>query len=197
MSQIEGTGEGGSGFVGGPSIGPSINEVSNMAAITGKEFLEASRAAKDELLNAALSSGPVYQGKSPVPLVWWDQYFVRNVTPSGTVESAEALRVGATQSWLDVVVVANHANTGALTVPSGATMKLELLQSDTADGTFEAVGPAVTIAAPADGITAEPDRQVARFVVGNTVKPWVKAKLTITGSITGGKIDLGLALMPR
>ncbi len=166
-------------------------------AISSDEFLAGCRASKQALIDDAASSGPVYQGSKPVPLVWWDQYFKKNVAPSGTIESDEALRVGATQSQLDVVIVANHNNTEAVVVPSGATVTLQLMQSDTADGTFEAYGPSITITAPSDGISADPDRQVARFVVGNTEKPWVKAQVTVAGSITGGNVDVALAFLPR
>ncbi len=166
-------------------------------AISTSDFLKASRDTKQALIDSAKAAGPVYQGKKPTPLIWHDQFFVRNVTPSGTVESDEALRIGGVQSAIDVVIIANHANTGPLTVPADATIKLELLQSDSADGTFTAYGPALTVTAPAAGIIAEPDRQVVRFAVGNTELPWVKAKLTIKGTITGGNIDVALAYLPR
>ena len=166
-------------------------------AISTSDFLKASRDTKQALIDAAKAAGPVYQGKKPTPLIWHDQFFVRNVAPSGTIESEFVLRVGGVQSAIDVVVIANHANAGPLTVPAAATIKLELLQSDAEDGTFTALGPAITMTAPADGLTVEPDRQVIRFAVGNTELPWVKAKLTVTGNITGGNIDVALAYLPR
>ena len=165
--------------------------------VTANDFLDASRSAKQLLVDLARTSGPMYQGKSPTPLVWWDQYFVKEATPSGTINSDVALRVGGTQSAIDVVVVASHSNATDITVASGASIKLELLQCDTEDGTFEAYGPSMTVTAPADGIVAGKDRQVVRFVIGNTEKPWVKAKLTVTGNVTGGKVDVALAYTPR
>jgi len=165
--------------------------------MTGQEFLEGAREAKRERVRQGLRSGPIYAGDNAQPIIWYDQVFGREITPTGTVECEHSLRVGATQSSLDVVIVASHANTDPLTVAEGAMLEIVLMQADEADGTFEEVGPSVCVTAPLGGMEIDPDMLVARFAVGNMTKPWCKVKLSVQGDITGGLVDVALAYMAR
>ncbi len=162
-------------------------------AMTGTEFLDGQRAAKDERLRQGLRSGPVY---GEAPLVWYDQVFGREETPTGTINCKQALRVGATQNALDVIVVASHKN-GAkpLVVAKGASLTLTLLQADAVDGKFEEVGPTVCVTAN-EATNVEADCLVARFAIGNMTKPWAKVKLDVSG-VTGGLIDVALGYVAR
>ncbi len=164
--------------------------------LTGQEFLEASRLAAQERVRQGRRSGPVYCGDTPRPLIWYDQVFAREAEPAGTIESANALRVGATQNGLDVVIVASNANTAPLVVDPGTMLTLVLLQADRPDGTFEEVGPSICVTAPAEGIRAEPDMLLARFALGSLKKPWARVKLVIDGTASGGSIDIALAYSP-
>lgn len=166
-------------------------------AMTGAEFLEGARAAKEERQRIGRRSGPTYCGDNPRPLVWYDQVFGREIAPAGDIECPEALRVGATQNSLDVVLVASHANAGNLVVDAGSSITVVLLEGDRPGGTFEEVGPSICVTAPADGLTVEPDMLVARFAIGNMVKPWCKLKLSFDGVINGGTVDAALAYTAR
>ncbi len=167
-------------------------------AISARDFLEAGRLAAQERLRAGLRSGPVYNNTGGAPLLWYDQVFVRRATPIGTVESEHALRVGAVQNGLDVVLAASHANTGPLVVPEGTMLTLGLLEADTEDGPFSPVGPTVCVTAPVGGLAVDPDLCVARFALGSMRKPWCKVTLTVDGGdISGGTVDVALAYTPR
>lgn len=163
-------------------------------AITGKDYLDGRRQAAEERMRFGLASGPSYGN---TPLVWGDQLFGFELPPTGTVEPPTALRVGATQNGLDVILVASHSNEGNLTVSAGCKLTLDLMHCDTPDGEFEEVGPSVCITAPAEGLTIGRDEQLARFALGNMVKPWCKVKLTIDGTISGGNIDIALGYVAR
>ena len=163
---------------------------SDCSSVSADVFLEKLREAKTARVEAGAGPSVMYRGDNPSPLVWFDQAFGIKLDPVGTFTCPLALRVGATQSSLDVVVVANHQNEDNLTVPAGTTITVTLLQSDTADGTFEASGASMTMTVLDDGMAVEPDSQVARFYVA-------KVKVKIEGAITGGTIDVGLAYMPR
>ena len=165
-----------------------------MASLTGQEFLESSRLAASERIRYGAGAGPSY---NKGPLIWGDQRFGWEMTPTGTVEPPTALRVGATQNGLDVVVIASHSNADDLTISAGCKLTLELMHGDTADGEFEEVGPSVCITAPAEGLTIGRDELIARFALGNMVKPWAKVKLTVDGTISGGKIDIALGYVAR
>lgn len=162
-------------------------------AMTGSEILDGIRAAKEERLRQGLRSGPVY---GEAPLVWYDQVFGREETPTGTINCKQALRVGAMQNSLDVLVVASHKN-GAkpLVVAKGASLTLTLLQADAVDGKFEEVGPTVCVTAN-EATNVEADCLVARFAIGNMTKPWAKVKLDVSG-VTGGLIDVALGYVAR
>ena len=162
-------------------------------AMTGSEILDAIRAAKEERLRQGLRSGPVY---GEAPLVWHDQVFGREETPTGTISCKQALRVGATQNSLDVIVVASHKNGNKpLVVARGASLTLTLLQADAVDGKFEEVGPTVCVTAN-EATNIEADCLVARFAIGNMTKPWAKVKLDVSG-VTGGLIDVALGYVAR
>ena len=167
------------------------------SSVTADDFLAKLHETKDAIVQRGAGPGPAYRGNNPAPLVWYDQFFGVKLEPVGTLTCPLALRVGATQSSLDVVVVANHQNEGNLTVPAGTTITATLLQSDTENGTFEESGLTMTATIPDDGLVIEPDCQIARFYVGNMTKAWAKVKVKIEGAITGGTIDVGLAYMPR
>lgn len=161
--------------------------------MTGDEFMEGYRAAKEDRLRQGLRSGPVY---GEAPLVWYDQVFGREETPTGTIACKQALRVGATQNSLDVLVVASHKN-GAkpLVVAKNATLTLTLLQGDTVDGAFEEVGPTVCVTCR-EAVNVDADCLVARFAIGNMTKPWAKVKIEVTG-VTGGLVDVALGYVAR
>lgn len=162
-------------------------------AMTGSEFLDGIRAAKEERLRQGLRSGPVY---GEAPLVWHDQVFGREETPAGTISCKQALRVGAMQNSLDVLVVASHKNgNNPLVVAKGASLTLTLLQADAVDGKFEEVGPTVCVTAT-EATNVEADCLVARFAIGNMTKPWAKVKLDVSG-VTGGLIDVALGYVAR
>ena len=169
-----------------------------MAMLNNEDFLASLRNSREERLRAAETCGPVYQGrKNQTPLVWYDQTFFVNKAPAATMESVYPLRVGGTQNQIDVVLVANHHNENDVTVPANTVFKVELLQSDTADGTFTAYGWEHSVKAP-EAMTFAHDRCVWRLAIGNTEKPWVKVKLTVSGgTVSGGNLDLGLAFLPR
>lgn len=165
-----------------------------MASITGKEYLDGRRLAASERERFGRASGPAFGN---TPLVWGDQLFGFELEPTGTVEPENALRVGATQNGLDVIIVASHANDGDLTISAGCKLTLDIMQSDTVNGVFEEVGPSICITAPAGGLVIGRGELVARFALGNMSKPWAKVKLTIDGTISGGNIDIALAYVAR
>lgn len=162
-------------------------------AMTGSEILDGIRAAKEGRLRQGLRSGPVY---GEAPLVWHDQVFGREETPAGTISCKQALRVGAMQNSLDVLVVASHKNGDKpLVVAKGGSLTLTLLQADAVDGKFEEVGPTVCVTAN-EATNVESDCLVARFAIGNMTKPWAKVKLDVSG-VTGGLIDVALGYVAR
>lgn len=167
------------------------------STVPDKTFLEQHAEGYKELRASGLRGGPIYRESESSPLVWYDQVFAREITPSGSVSATEPLLVGATQNGLDVILVASHANAGKLSVPSGATITLKTLVADSPDGTFQAIGPSYCVEAPTEGISADPDELVARFPIGNFKKQWLKITLVFTGSITGGKIDAALSYVAR
>lgn len=160
-------------------------------------FMVSLRAAKKARLQEGLTCGPMYCEGEPQPGKWFDQAFARGITPAGTVNCPTALRVGATQNALDVLLIASHANTGQITVNAGATITASFLQSDSQDGTFEEIGPSICAKAPAQGIAVDPCKTVFRIPIGNFSKPWLKVKLVFAGSISGGTMDVLLGYVPR
>ena len=95
-----------------------------------------------------------------------------------------------------MIVVASHKNGDApLSVAKGATLTLELLQSDKPDGEFEEVGPTICITAK-EAMEVMSDCLVFRFPIGNMTRPWAKAKLACTG-ISGGLVDVALSYAAR
>ena len=168
-----------------------------MAVLSNEDFFTSQRNAYQSRLDDARTCGPVYQGRrNEVPLIWYHQAFCINKAPSGTVESDFPLRVGGTQSQIDLVIVANHNNATPITIAKDASFKVELLQSETEDGTYAPYGWSHTSVAP-QAIKVEHDRCLLRLAIGNTELPWVKVRLTINGNVTGGNIDVGLAFLPR
>lgn len=162
-----------------------------------KSFLEEAREAKEDLIKSGASCGPMYSDNhGGAPLKWYDQYFGRNFAPGASVSCPTALRVGATQHGLDVIIVASHGNTAPVVAAAGGTITLTLYQSDSQDGTFEEVGPTICVKAPAGGISAEPCFELARFAIGDFKKPWLKVKLECV-SVTGGNIDCALHYAAR
>ena len=166
-------------------------------ATASADFWDAYRAAKKVRQRSGLSSGPVYQGDKPAPIVWFDQIFEQEAEPTGTVQCSKALRVGSTQNQLDVVVVASHGNASKLSCPDGGTISVTMYQSASADGEFEACGPVITATIPSGGLSVDPDGLVVRIPVGNMTKPWLKPSVTFTGVFSGGTVDVALSFMPR
>lgn len=172
------------------------SESAGSAAMTGEEFLEAYAEARQSLAKKGARSGPVYSESGAVSVIY-DQVFGRGITPSGSVECPEALACGCTGQALQVALVASHGNEGAVVMASGATASVSFLASDKAAGEFAAAGPAITVTAPAAGLSAEPDLPLLRLPIPDGLGPWLKVKLTFGGTISGGKVDCVLAMAAR
>lgn len=141
--------------------------------------------------------GPVYHDPESDPLIWYDQVLERELTPTGSLVCTHTMRVGKTQNALDFILVGSNQNTGKVTAAKGATITIKTLQSDTEDGTYEAVGPSLCVTAPNEGISAEKNALFCRVAIGNFHKPWLKISLEFTGVITGGTLDAALGYVPR
>ena len=150
-----------------------------------------------ELRKSGLRGGPEYAENEAHPLVWHDQVFEREISPSGVADCAKALAAGSTQNGLDVILVASHANEGDLEFPAGATITLKTLVSDDPEGEFKAIGPSYCVTAPEEGIKCQPDGLVARFPIGNFKKLWLKISLEFGGEISGGTVDAALSYVAR
>lgn len=167
-------------------------------AITGQEFLEGLRAARDFRVEQGRGPAPEYRGSEHAPLIWGDQFFAQNLTPTGTLDISnfEPLRVGATQSSIDLVIIASHGNTGTLLCPAGSSITVELYQCDTVDGVYESSGYEVTVT-NRDERSLERDCQICRIFIGSMSKAFCKPKITFTGVFAGGTVDVGLARSVR
>ncbi len=165
--------------------------------ISAQEFEQARNEFHDALVERGRGAGPMYTGDPLYLTPWYDQYFDRQIEPAGTVNCRKALRVGATQSALDVVLKAAAGNGGPLLVPAGSTITLALMQGDSESGTFEDVGPTVCVKAPAAGMSVLPGEPACRFAIGDFQKPWLMISLEFSGAITGGKFDACLGFVPR
>lgn len=152
---------------------------------------------REDKARQARRGGPRYNDPETDPLVWYDQVFERELTPSGIVNCGKALGVGATQNGLDVLLIGSHANAGKVSAAAGATVTLVTLQADERDGEYEAVGPSLCVTAPEEGISAEADSLFCRLPLGNFRKPWLKIRLTFSGSISGGSLDAVRGYVPR
>lgn len=157
---------------------------------------EIARADRDRR-ETCLRNGPVYSPDGGAPGLFFDQFFEKEISPSGTITLKTPLRVGATRNGLDVILVASHRNAANLAIAASATITLTTLQGDRPDGTFEEVGPAICVTAPTGGISVEPDMLAARFAIGNFKKPWLKIKLVFAGAFAGGKLDCALGYAAR
>lgn len=166
-------------------------------AITAKEFEEGRRLFSRELERRGRGAGPCFAGDGGYAIPWHDQYFERDIEPSGTVNCAQALRVGATQASLFVFVKASAGNDAVLRIPAGATITLALMQGDAERGEFEDVGPTICVKAPAAGMTVEPGMLACRFAIGDFGKPWLMVSLEFSGAITGGTVDCCLGYAAR
>lgn len=151
---------------------------------------------KDELVRLGKAAGPVFSGEGS-PQLWYDQLFESEFEPAGSVDCSKPLRVGKTHSSLDIVIVASASNEGKVIIPAGSTITMRFLQSDSERGTYEDVGPEICVKAPVGGKQVEPGGLIARFAAGDFKKPWLMVACEFAGSITGGKVDCGLAYMPR
>lgn len=166
--------------------------------ITAQDFLNASRDAKDLRVRQAAGPGPEYRGKDVAPLIWFDQFYGQELTPTGTIDFAtfEPLRVGATQSSLDLVITASHGNSGTLLCPAGSSITVELFESDTEDGTYTSSGYKVTMTNN-EARNIETDVQICRLYIGNMSKAYMLPKITFVGAFAGGTVDVGLARSVR
>lgn len=176
---------------------PQEPEEVTATPMTAAEFHDLQAEYAKHLASRGLRGGPMYNDGQTAPLVWYDQVFERGLTPSGSVECRLPLRVGGTQNGLDVILVASHANTGDLTMASGATITVTTLESDSPDGPFTGAHGSICVTAPSRGIITAPDMLVARFAIGNFQKPWLKVKLEFSGTITGGTCDCALSHVAR
>ena len=167
-------------------------------AITGKDFLDGVQLAHDLRVMQGAGPGPMYHGNDVAPLVWGDQFLAHELDPTGTIDVCdfEPLRVGATQSSIDLVIVASHSNHGTLLCPAGSSIKIELFQCDTPDGTYESSDYSATIT-NAEVRNVESDVQICRMYIGNMSKAWMLPKITFTGAFAGGTVDVGLARSVR
>ena len=167
-------------------------------SLSAQDFLKAQRAAFDLRISQGAGPGPEYHGTDVAPLIWFDQFYAMGLSPVGTLEldEFEPLRVGATQSSLDLVVVASHGNESTLLCPVGSSVKVELFESDTADGTYTSSGYAVVMTMN-EAREVEPDVQLCRCYIGNMRKAYMRPKITFTGAFAGGMVDVGLALSAR
>lgn len=165
-------------------------------AITAQDWLKGRDDAQREIARRAARSGPRYQSRGTFT-PWHDQFFAREITPSGTVNCPQALRVGATLQSLQVTLVASHANEQDLILPDGASITLNLLQGDQEKGTFEDVGPTACIKVPAGGKAIPPDGIIYSFALTDFNKPWLMVSLDFDGAITGGLVDVSLTFQPR
>lgn len=163
--------------------------------ITAQEMLQGTRALEKELRRKGQHSGPTFSDKGK-PVAWWDQYFEREIDPTGIINCEQALRVGSTMQRLDVVILASYGNGGPLNIPGGSTITLTLMQGDDEEGTFTDVGPTVCVKAPPEGMQVDEDEIVCRFPVGDFTKPWLKVTLEFAGAITGGNVDCALGFIP-
>lgn len=165
--------------------------------LTAEEFDKAYADSYERRRRQAMRSGPVYNNPESAPLVWHDQVFAREMTPSGIVNAPAPLRVGSTQNALDVALIGSHANTGPVSAASGATVTLICLQADEENGEYKAVGPSICVTAPEEGISAEKDQLFCRLPIGNFSKPWLKIRLEFSGTISGGLLDAALSYVAR
>ncbi|MBQ9536608.1 MAG: hypothetical protein IJU79_02335 [Desulfovibrionaceae bacterium] len=167
-------------------------------AITGQEFLDGLRQARDLRVEQGRGPGPMYRGNEKAPLIWGDQFFARGLTPTGALDimNFEPLRVGATQSSIDLVIIASHSNTGTLLCPAGSSITVALYQCDTEDGLFEQSGYEVTYT-NVNERNLDPDCQVCRVYIGSMEKAFCVPKITFTGVFAGGTVDVGLARSVR
>lgn len=164
--------------------------------LTAEEFLEGRQALERSLRESGRNVGPCYMENGHVP-AWHDQYFERGMEPAGSVNCRHALRVGSTNSALDVVLQASPQNAGPLICAAGASITVTYMQADTEDGVYEAVGPSQCITAPASGMEVAPGEILWRFSIGNSARPWLMVNLDFAGTFTGGKADCLLDYNPR
>lgn len=167
------------------------------AEITLKDFDKMHRDSMENRLRNTRAAGLCWNDPESAPLKWYDQAFEREITPAGTVACGTALRVGATQNGLDVILVANINNEGPITAAANATVTFTFLQADARDGEYTEVGPTICVKAPKDGIAADPGMLFFRAALGNFRKPWLKVKLAFEGTITGGMLDCVLSYAAR
>ena len=166
-------------------------------SISAQDFSDGLNAWTDERARRGRRCGPCYCGRGESITPFHDQYFERGIEPAGTVNCSRALRVGAVNQGLEVMLLAAPDNAEDILVPAGATITMTFLQGDAENGSFEDVGPTVCVKAPADGMTAAPCHLLARFPLPNFRKPWLMCNVEFSGAITGGKLDCVLNLMAR
>lgn len=165
-------------------------------ATNANEWLEGRDLAQRETVRRAARSGPMYMPRGNIT-PWHDQFFAREITPAGTVNCPQALRVGSTVQALQVSLLASHANEDNLVLPDGATITLNLLQGDAEKGSFEDVGPTMCVKVPAGGKVIPRDGLVYSFPLTDFSRPWLMVSLTFDGAITGGTVDVALSYAPR
>lgn len=169
-----------------------------MASITGQEFLDGQRLARELRIEQGRGPSPQYRGTEKAPLIWGDQFFAQGLSPTGTLDIAsfEPMRVGATQSSIDLVIIASHGNTGTLLCPLGSSITVELYEGDTSDGPFTKSGYSVTVTND-EARNVDPDCQLCQIYIGNMRKAYCVPKITFTGVFAGGTVDVGLARSVR
>ena len=127
---------------------------------------------------------------------WYDQYFMKGLAlPSSSSKTSEtALGVGKTQGALKLVIAAADD----VSIPSGATLKLTMLESDNEDGPFTVKCDAPELMF--SGGDTEATTFMSKDTLGQVVLPnsklYMKVKLTTEGAPTGS-VDVFLGYLAR
>lgn len=168
-----------------------------MAIPTGAEMRAGMANYMDELVRRGRSCG---FGPNPGGPNWYDQVFERDLDPAvaGKTVCETPLRVGSTNNRLDVMLVCAYDDDLAkqITVNAGSKVTVTMMEGDSPDGPFTAVGPTVCVTAPAHATVLRPGEMIARFPIGNMTRPWAKVEIEFDGGITGGLVDVRLVNMP-
>lgn len=113
-------------------------------------------------------------------LVFFDGKEIKAEATSEPVALNSLFKPGKNHDVIPMIVTFTEAAEG------GTSLKLTLQQGDTPDGAFEDVPGGVLDAKTAD---MAPGRSVGwRYLPAGVTKPWMKLKLSPTGTFTKGKL---------
>lgn len=166
-----------------------------MAGLNGPDALESFRNMHEEVVRRGRACSFKYGSH---PHQWYDQFFQRDIAPTGKTLCEEPLRVGSVNNRLDVAIVCSYDDDEykEITVAAGSKITVTLHESDEPDGVFVPVGPTICVTAPTPDTILHPGELVARFPIGNMNRPWCKAEVEFDGGITGGNVDVLLSIVP-